>query len=155
VSELKLSLMRAAGLLCALVVFSGCGGDSTEFVYSSESYFPEDYQSRYQELAGFECQQSPTHGNDYVRILVSDEALPAYDGMEIPDGAVITKPQYADAGCTELTAITVMQKDSSAASGWQWQRVGASGEVESSGQVEGCVGCHTAMCGGNQCAEKE
>jgi len=140
--------------IAALVIGCGGGGEA-EFVYDSASYFPENYETTYQELAGFGCEQSPTHGGDYVRILVSDEALPAYDGMEIPDGAVITKPQYSDAGCTTLTSITVMQKDSAAESGWQWQTVGADGAVGDSGQVQFCVDCHAAMCGGNQCAEKQ
>ena len=155
------SRLESSALLGFLLTFittasMACGGGEPEFVYSEEHLTSEDYLTAYQPLEGFGCEQSPTHAGDYVRILVSEEALPLYDGMEIPDGAVIAKPRYADANCTEFKAVTSMKKDSSAESGWQWQRVDVEGVVENTGQVDFCVQCHMG-CAANDwaCASKE
>ena len=148
------SLKKAALLLLATSALAACGSGDAEYSYDSASLFPEDYQAQYTALTGFDCTKSPTHGGDYVRIYASSDALPIYDGMEVADGAVLVKPQYSDASCEELSAITSMKRDSTTPSEWVWQRVGADGSVESSGQVENCVSCHTATCGGNQCAER-
>jgi hypothetical protein len=155
-SHLKSTPILGGFLLLVMFAATACGSGEPEFVYSEDHLTSEDYLTAYQPLEGFGCQQSPTHAGDYVRILVSPEALPLYDGMEIPDGAVIAKPQYADANCTEFKAVTSMKKDSAAESGWQWQRVDVEGVVEDTGQVGFCVQCHQG-CAANDwaCASKE
>ncbi len=134
-----------------------CGGeDSEEFVYSSDSYFAEDYETSYQALSDYDCTQSATHGNDYVRVYVSEEGQPAYaeTPMEPGEGAVMVKNQYSDDACETLNAITVMRKNADATDGWEWQRVSASGDVESSGEASQCSGCHSTMCDSFTCADE-
>lgn len=140
-----------SGALLTLVTgLTACGGEA--FEYDSASYFPEDWETSYTKLETLDCEQSSTHGGEYVQVWVNDTAAPSYDaaGATAEEGAVIIKPQYTDDACSELSAITVMRK---AASGWEWQRVEADGAVAFSGENSTCSDCHSA-CNDFRCASE-
>ncbi len=150
-----LSPLKSA--LCALVLVGASatlGACGTEFTYDSNSFFPEDYRSSYTKHTKHDCTASPTHGGDHVRIWLSDEIKPAYEGdAEAPEGAVALKEQFSDEDCEDLTSITVFKKKSASETGWEWQRIQEDGSVEFTVDKNFCSDCHTSCAGGGLCGK--
>jgi len=138
--------MKRALLFClATLALTACGDNSNDFTLSSDAFFASDWETSYQKLDKLDCSQSPTHGSQWVKIYYDDAAAPAYNGEggELPDGAIVIKPQFSDDACETMTWITAMKKDSSTPSGWVWQRAEADGTLSINGQNDFCINCHT------------
>lgn len=151
-SSLK-SLLCAGALVAASATLGACG---TEFNYDSASFFPEDYQSAYAKQAKHDCTASPTHGGDFVRVWLSPEIKPSYDGdVAVPEGAVALKEQFADDACEELISITTFRKKTASPTGWEWQKIQEDGSVEFTQEENSCSSCHinTPTCTDSLCSK--
>lgn len=156
--------------LMSLIVLAACGEDDSgeeasdasaemETVsFDSESISAEAVWDAYVETGTYEAwsywpdhegmqEGSSPHGA-YHAVYISDEissALPIEDSM-VSDNGVIVKENYtAD---KELAAYTLMVKvDGYNPDGndWFWAKYSATGEVQKSGAVQGCIDCHAAQ----------
>jgi len=143
--------MRAWVILAA-TSFIGCDPDD-----APRSLLPADWETSLVSLRG--CRQGPEHDLEYVRLLADPGSAADYDRCAVPDGtcttpfaegALFVKPQYADAGCTELVRFSLAKKDGdfAASGGWRWQELDAAGEVKLDGALQRCAHCH-ASCEGS------
>jgi len=101
------------------------------------------------EWQGVVFSEDGTHG-EYVQIWLSDDAFSTVEaaaGGDMPDGATIIKEAYDSEDGSDLTSVTVMQKDSAyGTTGWFWAKYEADGSVSGSlyGDASACSGCHSA-----------
>lgn len=138
-----LKCARTLSLLGATSLLLACG---------EAVLFEEDFKSSFIEVTT-SCEQSPTHGNDHVRIWVSSQAvadlIAAYaDGSDTapdyPVDAVLIKEQYAgDPSCSTVSGWTVSKKTTAGrnadGSHWSYQRVEADRSLT---EWSGCLDCH-------------
>lgn len=139
--------MKRILLTClSVLTLTACGDNSNDFTLSPDAFFASDWETSYQKLDKLDCSKSPTHGSQWVKVYYDSAAAPAYNGEggALPDGAVVIKPQFSDDACETMTWITAMKKDSSAPSGWVWQRAEADGTLSINGQNDFCINCHMA-----------
>jgi hypothetical protein len=101
------------------------------------------------EWDGVQASEDGTHG-DFVQIFGDSGTLAAVSaGSEIPDGGILVKCGFdaVDGTIEDDCTLTAMQKVSGydADHGdWFWAKFDlATGDVQLSGQVSGCFGCHT------------
>ena len=90
---------------------------------------------------------SQGHSEMWVEVYVPAEHAAAYldEDAPVPDDMVIVKPQYETETSLEPENLTVMIRDESAESGWQWAMYDPSGrQAMELGQIQMCVGCHAA-----------
>jgi hypothetical protein len=133
---------------------AGCGGDE-----SLDPIVPDDWETALVEAR--DCRLSVEHELEYVRLFISPEWAAHFDACVEADsgctepfgeGALLVKPQYADADCTDLLRVTASLRETAAAApgpdGWRWQEVTADGRVVLDGAPASCTHCHT-LCEGS------
>jgi hypothetical protein len=134
-------------LAISIVAAWGCGSGST----GAPAIFPADYAATYQEVR--DCRRSLEHAAT-IRILVSPDAVTAYNGRAVPFpvGSFVLKEEYAvnDLSCAKpIVRYTVMQKldpqSSTATLDWEWQETGPDFH-ETPKDTATCVSCHS-VCG--------
>ncbi|MBL8602659.1 MAG: hypothetical protein JNK72_12115 [Myxococcales bacterium] len=158
---------RSSGLWVALAVLGvvSCS-DPTEPV---RSLAPDGYRARYVEVRG--CRSTLDHlsaastgaAASNIRVLIDPDAAAAYraNAAVLAAGTTVIKEEFTDPGCTQLSALTIMQKQAAgydpAHGDWRWQRVRVSDQaVLEDGVVARCWRCHdTAACRARdwQCTE--
>jgi hypothetical protein len=150
VRRMKKCLMLVFPLLVALVLVPAVSGVADEFAsnfwtyitetnpYTGWGYWPGKY--------GMYPGKSP-HGA-YLKVFANGVALKAArEGRPMPDGAILVKENYGDDQET-LMAVTPMYKVQGyypAGGNWWWAKFGPDGKAMASGQVKGCINCHSAQ----------
>ena len=80
-----------------------------------------------------------------LKVYVNDLALQALrEGKPLPYGSIVLKENYGKDG-KSLMAVTPMYRVEGfnpEGDDWFWAKYKASGEVDKSGKVEGCIKCH-------------
>ncbi len=142
------------GTLAALATaLAGCTGDesSQDRELYDQAIAGDEYKS-WSQFPGASPDLLPSgqHNGDFVRSYMNDVAVAAiadFDGS-FPDGTILVKEQYEDAGGTVKSGHTVMLKldgFDSAHGDWYWVAYNAKGETTAhNGKAEYCSGCHTA-----------
>lgn len=143
-----------AGAVGAGALLSGGCGEG-----GADPIVPQDWESTLVEAR--DCRHSAEHDLEHVRLFISPEWADHFDACVVEggdctepfgEGALLVKPQYADADCTELLRVTASLREHPAstpgADGWRWQEVTADGRVVVDGAPEGCTSCH-ARCAGS------
>lgn len=84
----------------------------------------------------------------WLTTYVNEPALKALNGGgsgPLPAGSIVVKENYLPE--KKLAAVTVMYKVEGfdpAHNDWFWLKRSAAGQIEASGKVDGCIGCHSA-----------
>ncbi len=154
----RFTLLRAVGLLLAVVFTPSCGGkDEGHHGESSAEDIEEagqlltamqanDYRT-FDRAPGWEnahqAASTPHHG-EFVDIYVNDvlgAALQSGAQAPGPGGSVVIKDGWSDAAGTQAFQISILRKDGT--DSWFGAEYSASGEVLEAGRnFEECNGCH-------------
>ena len=143
-------MIKRGAAAVLLLMSTGCGDGGL---------FAEDFKSSYIEVTT-DCVQSPTHGNDYVRIwvssqevadLIADYASGANTEPDYPVESTLVKEQYAgDPTCSTATGWTISKKVTAGrmddGSHWAFERREADLSVT---EWSGCLDCHRAYAAGD------
>jgi len=130
----------------AVLLLAACGSDGS----TEQPLFPADYAATYQQVRN--CRYSIEHDLQYIRVLVSPDALTPYNGRTapFPAGSIVLKEQYDgdDTTCAgPIVQWTVMQKLATGTDAdnldWEWQRVDAKKKI-TTGDIKKCTTCHKA-----------
>ena len=114
----------------------------------AERFFTAEFMKSYVQVR--DCRLSIAHDGYFIVVYASPEAANAYKNGIYPfaPGTVIVKALYEDVECTKLAGYASMRKGEAgtapASGDWEWQTVGGNGGVQASGQLQRCIGCHTA-----------
>lgn len=141
-----------AGLFALVASFAFASGSSLPPAEAGPVYNYLTKESPYQNWPLFPgtekmyTGQSP-HGALITTYVSTDVKLAIETGMgTLPDGGFIIKENYMPDG--KLDAITIMYRVKGynpEAGDWFWAKYGSSGQVDASGKVAMCIGCHTAV----------
>lgn len=142
-------------ILCAVataIFVAGCpppptptgptGADLYTLITQSD---PFETWAQFPEATGT-IESAPPHGplaNVFINSTVV-EAMANFSGA-LPDGSIIVKESFDEAGTESGDSITVMWKQTGfdpANNDWFWGRFAFDGEILAEGQVAGCFGCH-------------
>lgn len=148
----KTMLILSAGLLtaCASKSDQDSGEPDEDAVLADELWSSMSGYEEWSQLSdwvGVVLSSDGTHG-DYVQIWANEVAFTALAaGEPVPDGGIIVKAGYDDAGGDVLRGLTAMQKIdgySADSSDWFWAQFdAASGAASMAGAPSGCTGCHS------------
>ena len=154
-----MTVLAVSGMLlgaCGDKDDTGAGSDSGSDASGEDAQIAADlwtamsgYESWNQldNWTGIVASADGTHGA-YVQIWANDIAHKAIlAGTAVPDGGILVKEGYDDAGGKSSKGLTAMQKIDGydAANGdWFWAKYDASGSASVAGASSGCYGCHSA-----------
>jgi hypothetical protein len=137
--------MRPALLALVVVLFACAEVDNP----SPQMVLPEDYRTAFAQVRT--CRNSVEHGLVNVVVRVRGEQKDLYEAgpYPFPQGSLVVKEEYRDAGCSDLAGYTVMRKEAagyfSAGGDWQWFSLDSGGTVLKDGKSATCSHCH-AQC---------